>query len=136
MFVAYCCMRAMLDFDDSAITIPAGSSDGLVMRMPVVTSFCRSFMRPWSMSNALVAMAADVAVDTGRIVMSHRRQETLHGHVEGRQRLGRRLVGLLVLQHVGQLLVEVDPSDRVRGGVGGGLSGGCRGGRGGCPGCI
>src|SRR3954447_26886743 len=118
MFVAYCCMRAMLDFDDSAITMPAGASDGLVMRMPVVTSFCRSFMRPWSMSNAFVAMAADVAVDTGRIVMSQRRQENLHGHVQGSQGLRGCLVRLLILQHVGELLVEVDPRDGVRCGVG------------------
>src|SRR5947209_4825681 len=117
-----------------AVLVPVGSSDGWLICLPELSCCCSLFT-----AARLPLSPVRLVRTTERCVMRtgspHHVDDAVEHVVDRRHQFRRGLVTVLELEHVGHLLVEVDPGHRLAGGVDVGarhaLRGQRRGGRGG-----
>ena len=89
----------------------SGSSAGDWMRLPDATWVCVCDSRPAAPGSAAMAAACMPAVEMRVLIAASRRSRVSNIVLRDADHLRRGLVGLLVAQHVGRLLVEVDAAD-------------------------
>src|SRR5574337_989964 len=107
----YCAESAIRCDMSSARAAPTGSSDGWLIRLPVLScvlrsdrSLCRFIMLPTDCCWIQL-------VETRMVLTPHRAEQRVENAVGRADDLGRGLVGLLVAHQVGGFLVQVHAGD-------------------------
>ena len=111
---AYCALSASLRCRPATRVAPIGSSDAVWNFLPVATWFCVFASLTWFSRMALDAAAVHARGGDAHGLSPHRVDAASSNiWLAMANDLRRGLVGLLVAQHVGGLLVEVDAGHRI-----------------------
>src|SRR5687767_11941977 len=89
-----------------------GSSDSLLMRLPLVSCCCARLSSLWRCCSVLTPVSNTLAVEMRAIIEPQESIRDVEQGVEQRlchlQHLGRGLVALLIQHQLGRFLIEVD----------------------------